>query len=71
MNLSKFDLCESCRDIRYKMGDGSPCPNTWGEILDKASTNPMGLFLVKGTVLNIAEQGLGCPTCVSLVQRAV
>ena len=71
MNISRYDLCDECRDYRYIMSDGSLCSNTMGELFDIAATHPLpiGYVMVKGAFLNMEEQGGGCPACIRFLNQ--
>jgi len=68
MNVSKYDLCKSCRETRPTHDDGTPSKFTIEEMFDKAPAGfmPMHYMVV---LANLKSNG-GCSNCINLLKRA-
>jgi len=73
MRISKYDLCDACREIRPSTKDGNSSGLTAEELLDSQGYNDPGgyvyIMVNQGILLNLTNGG-GCPRCISLLKRA-
>jgi len=70
--ISKYDLCEKCRQICIIPADEKSAGKTSEEWLDSERYNQPGIYYWGMNLVlwgHLQEKG-GCPDCIKLVERA-
>ena len=69
MQISKYDLCDSCREIHWRQTNGMISSMSIGDFLDLPAYNT-AYAVLNNAVLEYLNDG-GCSSCKSLLRRAL